>query len=175
MKYADGPHTEAEIHVNAPPSVVWPLVTDIELPPRFSPELQRVEWLDDAREPAVGARFAGYNRNRVLTDWRTIAHIVECREPEVFGYAVVDPEGRFGDPEPPSPERPMALWRFTLEPVDEGTLLRQSVRLGPARSGVSLAIDHMPDREEEFVAFRLRELRKAMMTTLEGFKRLAEQ
>ncbi|MDX3128387.1 hypothetical protein PV367_00855 [Streptomyces europaeiscabiei] len=34
-------------------------MTDIALPARLSPELQRVEWLDGAEAPMVGARFAG--------------------------------------------------------------------------------------------------------------------
>lgn len=170
MRYAEGPETHAEMHTDAPPESVWPLVADIRVPDRFSPELQRVEWLDGATEPAVGASFAGYNSNEMLPKWRTVSHIVACEPPRVFAYAVLDADGRFGDPEPPSVERPMALWRFDLQPADGGTLLQQTVRLGPARSGVSLAIE----RGADVVAYRLRMLRDGMLATLQGIKSLAE-
>ena len=40
---------------------VWALVTDIDLPARFSSEFQGATWLDDG--PAVGARFVGHNHH----------------------------------------------------------------------------------------------------------------
>ncbi|MET9458427.1 hypothetical protein ABZY05_25660 [Streptomyces canus] len=80
-------------------------MTDIGLPARLSPELQRPEWPDGAEKPAVGACFAGYNRHRMTGDRRTVSHIVVLEERRVFGWAVVDPDGRYGDPapEPKSP------------------------------------------------------------------------
>jgi hypothetical protein len=46
--------------------------------------------------------------------------------------------------------------------------------MGPARSGLSLAIDRMPEKEERIVARRLREFEESMRATVEGIKRLAE-
>lgn len=175
VKYADGPQTQVEVQVAVPPPQLWPLVVDIELPARFSPELQRVEWLDGAGQAAVGASFAGYNGSPLQADWRTVAYVVECDPPRAFGYAVVDADGVFGDPQPPSPQRPMATWRFELVPSDGGTVLRQTVRIGPARSGVNLAIDQRPEHEDAIVEFRLRELGKGMRATLDGIKQLAER
>src|SRR3712207_3727366 len=46
MRYADGPTTDVEVAIAAPPERVWEVVADIELPVRFSSELQEVRWLD---------------------------------------------------------------------------------------------------------------------------------
>lgn len=155
MKYADGPTTDVEVLVDAPPAVVWALVTDISTPTQFSEELQEVRWLD-------GDRFTGRNQHPAIGEWETTCTVV-AREPErEFGWVVGEPE------------HPAAAWRFTLEPSGEGTLLRQWVRLGPARSGLSMAIDARPDKEEKIVAYRLAEHRANMQRTVEGIKRLAE-
>jgi hypothetical protein len=100
-----------DVHVEAAPSRVWHLVTDIALPARLSPEVQRAERLDGAEGPTVGARFVGYNRQPLVGEWRTVSHVVELAEQRVFGWAVIDPDGRFG-PQTPAPARPMATWRF---------------------------------------------------------------
>ena len=174
MRYAEGPEVCCDVYVEAVPSRVWELVTDIGLPARLSPELQRVEWLDGAEGPALGARFAGYNRHRAIGEWRTVSHVVELEEQRVFGWAVVAPDGRYGDTVPDL-AKPLATWRFELRPEEAGTRLRQFARIGPGRSGVTLAIERAPEREEEIVAFRLGELRTNMEAMLRGLKALAEQ
>lgn len=174
MRYAEAPSVRCDVYVEAAPSRVWSLVTDIALPARLSLELQRAEWLEGAEGPAEGARFAGYNRHRMIGEWRTVSHVVELEEQRVFCWAVVDEDGRFGTPSP-RPASPLATWRFELEPEGAGTRLRQIARIGPGRSGVSLAIDRTPEREEEIVAFRITELRTNMEATLRGVKALAEQ
>src|SRR3954453_23281498 len=57
MRYADAPTAAVDVVVGAPIERLWPLVTDINLPARFSSEFRGAEWLDDG--PAVGARFRG--------------------------------------------------------------------------------------------------------------------
>ena len=130
--------------------------------PGASPELQAVEWLDGPSGPGLGARFAGHNRHETFGDWSTTSVIVEYDPPRAFAWAV-------GDPEEPS-----ATWRFSLEPRDGGTLLRQWVQMGPGRSGLSFAIDQMPDKEQKIVFVRLREFEANMEATLAAIKRLAE-
>ena len=39
VRYAENPTTQAEVHIAAPPSAVWPLISDISLPARLSGEL----------------------------------------------------------------------------------------------------------------------------------------
>ncbi|MFE4517361.1 SRPBCC family protein [Kitasatospora sp. NPDC056783] len=180
MRYADGPGARCEVFVETPADRVWELVTDIGLPARLSPELQRVAWLDGARGPAVGARFEGHNSRENMPDWRTVSEITELTEPAgaagpgAFAWGVMDADGRYGEPVSDLVGA-LARWRFELLPEDGGTRLIQSVVIGPGRSGASLVIDARPELEEKIVDFRLNELRAGMTATLEGVKSLAEQ
>lgn len=162
MRYADGPTAEAEVHVDAPPEAVWSLVVDINLPARFSSEFQGAEWLDGATEPKVGAWFAGHNQHPAIGEWTTTSEIVACEACREFAWSV----GGAADP--------AATWRFELAPDGDGTRLRQSMRMGPARSGLNIAIDAMPDKEERIIARRQAEHTANMQATIEGIKALAE-
>ncbi len=161
MRYADGPTAEAEAVVDAPVERVWALVTDIELPAQFSGELQRAEWLDAG--PAVGARFVGHSAHPAIGPWQTTCVVTCCDVGRAFEWAV-------GDAADPS-----ATWRFELEPSAAGVRLRQRCRLGPAPSGLTPAIEAMPDKEERIVARRLAEHQANMQATVDGIKRLAEE
>jgi hypothetical protein len=161
-RYADGPTAEVDVHVEASPAQLWPLVTDIDLPARFSSEFCGGRWLDGAEGPAVGARFAGRNRHPAAGEWETTSYVVACEPERVFAWAVADPE------------HPSATWRFELEPEAGGTRLRQWARMGPGRSGLSPAIEARPDQEERIVARRLDEWRANMRATVEGIKAQAE-
>lgn len=174
MRFADGPSVHCDVHVEADVAQVWELVTDICLPARLSPELQRVAWLDGANRPLVGARFEGYNHHRQLGEWRTVSHVVELDEQRVFAWAVTDADGRYGEPTL-DPVKSMASWRYELNAEGKGTRLRQSALIGPGRSGVTLALDRWPHREEEIIALRVKELRAGMKATLHGIKTLAEK
>ena len=161
-RYADKPTVEVSIEIDAPPERVWAIVSDIAVMPGASPELQAVEWLDGRNGPGLGARFAGHNRHEAFGEWSTVSVIVEYDPPRVFAWAVGDPEF------------PAAIWRFSLEPHEGGTLLRQWVQMGPGRSGLSYAIERMPDKEQKIVFVRLREFEANMGATLAAIKRLAE-
>ncbi len=84
-RYADKPTVEVHTWIAASPTEVWTLVSDIELMPRLSPELQSVEWLDDGGGPALGARFIGRSSHESLGEWATTSHIVECEPPTHAG------------------------------------------------------------------------------------------
>ena len=161
-RYADKPTVEVRIWVDAPPARVWELVSDIGLMPSMSSELQSVAWLDGANGPTAGARFTGRSKHEAMGEWETTSYIVEFEPERVFGWAV-------GDPADPS-----ALWRFRLEPKDGGTELSEWMQLGPARSGLSFAIDRMPDKEQKIVFVRMREFERSITVTLEQIKILAE-
>jgi uncharacterized protein YndB with AHSA1/START domain len=161
-RYADTPTVEVAMWIDAPPERVWTVVSDVEAMPSMSTELQRVEWTGGATGPAEGACFVGYSRHDALGEWSTPSYVVECEEPRVFGWAVGDPES------------PAASWRFTLEPADGGTRLTEWMRMGPGRSGLSAAIDAMPDKEEKIVFVRLREFEANMTATLAAIKERAE-
>jgi uncharacterized protein YndB with AHSA1/START domain len=160
VKYADGPSVEVDVLIDAPIERVWEVVTDIELPTRFSSELQSVEWLDDG--PAPGARFVGNNHHDALGDWQTTCWVDRFEPPHRFSWLVSDPDD------------PSASWWFELEAEEDGVRVRQGGRLGPARSGLTYAITAMPDKEDRIVARRLEEWERNMRANLDGIKQLAE-
>ena len=161
-RYADKPTVEVRVWIDAPPARVWELVSDIELMPAMSSELQSVAWLDGASGPAAGARFAGRSRHEAMGEWETISQVVELEPERMFGWAVGDPA------------EPAARWRFRLEPKDGGTELSEWVQMGPARSGLSFAIDQMPDKEQKIVFVRMREFERNITATLDQIKARAE-
>lgn len=161
-RYADLPTVEVQTWIDASPERVWPLVADIELMPTLSDELQSVEWLDPAAGPAVGATFRGYSKHDALGEWSTVSHVVEYEPGSVFAWAVEDPD------------QPTATWRFTLRPDHGGTTLSQWMQMGPGRSGLSFAIDAMPDKEQKIVFVRMREFEQSMTRTVAAIKTLVE-
>ncbi|AHH95011.1 SRPBCC family protein [Kutzneria albida] len=163
LKYEQGPSTEAEILVAAEPAAVWPLVCDINLPARFSTEFQGGDWLDGAAEPAAGCRFTGRNEHEAIGRWETVSTIVDFQRERLFAWVVGDPAN------------PSAQWRFELSAGEGGTVLRQSVRLGPGPSGLTPAIRSMPEKEDRIIRRRLAELNRNMASTIEGIKALAEE
>jgi hypothetical protein len=163
MRYADGPTVEGAVHVAAPPERLWPLVSDIHLIASLSAEVQAVEWLDGSGAPAVGRTFRGHNRHPAVGEWTSISRVVTCEEPRAFEWAVGEPE------------RPAARWRFELVARDDGTELRQWARMGPGPSGLTPAIERMPDKEERIVEGRLREWQAGIDANLAALKELAER
>jgi uncharacterized protein YndB with AHSA1/START domain len=163
LRYADGPSTEASIDIAAPPERVWELVSDLQLPARFSTEFQGAELLGGATDPAVGARFVGRNHHPAIGSWETTSTITAFDPPTVIAYEVEGEDGR-----------PSAAWRFSLQPTAGGTRLTQWMRMGPGRSGINPAIEAMPDKESKILHRRLAEHRANMEATLAGIKALAE-
>jgi uncharacterized membrane protein len=161
-RYADTPSVEVDTWIDSPPSRVWQIVSNIELMPTMSEELQAVEWLGDATGPSVGARFVGHSRHEALGEWSTTSEVIECEPEQALAWAVEDRDN------------PTAIWRFRLCAKDGGTQLSEWMQMGPARSGLSFAIDRMPEKEQKIVFVRMREFEKNMMMTLEHIKQLAQ-
>ncbi|SMC72995.1 SRPBCC family protein [Kibdelosporangium aridum] len=161
-RYADKPSVEVRTWIEAPADRVWSIVSDIGRMPEMSAELQSVEWLDGATGPAVGRKFVGYNKHDSFGEWSTTSEVVEYEPERVFAWAV-------GDPADPS-----AVWRFRLQPKDGGTELAEWMQMGPGRSGLSAAIDRMPDKEQKIVFVRMREFERNITETLAQIKKMAE-
>lgn len=160
VKYADAPQASVEVRIDAEPAAVWPLVSDISLPAQFSPEFQGADWVDGG--PALGATFHGHNKHQFVGEWTTTSTVTAYEEGAVFEWTVGDVENK------------TARWRFDLTPDGDGSSLRFSAEMGPGPSGLTMAIQQMPDREEEIVANRLGEWTGNMQATLDGIKGLAE-
>lgn len=166
MRHADRPETDVQVDIDAPPGVVWALVSDVAVPARFSEELQDVRWLDGADGPALGARFLGHNRREArdgAIEWHTTSTVTALEPERCFEWTVEDLDD------------PVACWRFELEPAPGGgTVLRLWAKVGSGRSGLTMAIDRRPELEERIVAGRLEEWRANMTATVEGIKAVAE-
>lgn len=160
---SDGPGVVVETDIKASPQDVWQLVTDIDLPSRFSEEYQGGSWNEPGVEPKVGSSFTGRNEHPKIGEWESTSYVAEWVEAKAFAWHVS------------SLEQPAARWRFGIEKVPGGSRLRFHLRLGPGRSGLTPAIEAMPDREADIIARRQAEHRSNMARTVEGIKALAER
>ncbi|MEE9416582.1 MAG: SRPBCC family protein [Acidimicrobiales bacterium] len=175
MRYSDGPTAEVEILIEATKSEVWALISDPAMPASFSNELEVAAWQDPETAPGVGSIIEGHNKNPRVGEWDTLSYVSRWEPQECFEWKVGDPSD------------PFATWRFELadgnadsannadnaesaDNLGNVTLLRQWCTIGPARSGVSVAIDARPDLEEEIVENRMTWHRQNMLHNLEGVR-----
>ncbi|MGH9133690.1 MAG: SRPBCC family protein [Ilumatobacteraceae bacterium] len=160
MRYADGPEVAVTRRIAATADAVFRIVSDISVPAQFSSELQGAEWIDGGCA-ALGARFDGHSRHAAVGSWTTTSTVVGFEPGRTFAWAV-------GDAALPS-----ATWRFDLEPDGGATHVTFTARLGPGPSGLTSAIEAMPDKEERIIARRIDEHRRNMEATLDGIAALA--
>lgn len=155
---------EESVRIAGPVERVWELVTDIDRMTEFSPELVKVEWLDGATGPAVGARFAGKSRIDSF-EWTRNCTITEFRPPHVFAWEVYDG----------ADELPQSRWWFELTPDGDGTLLTQRFAHVPdGRSTVRLMAEAEPDAAEDTIDERAVMLIAGMRRTLEAIRDRSE-
>ncbi len=159
VRFSEHPSVRVSVDVAAPPEQVWRLVSDIDLPARFSAEFQGAEWID---EPGPGARFVGRNRHELIGSWETTSWVTVYEPHRSFGWAVERPDD------------PVATWRFDLEETAGGTRLTFTAGLGPGPSAITELIAQHPDKEEKIIGRRLAEWQANMEATLAGIKELAE-
>src|SRR5207247_472231 len=117
------------------------------------------EWVDG--EPALGSHFRGRNQREDFA-WETTSVITEFDPPRALEWTVGDEAN------------PAATWRYQLEPEGNGTRLRQTAVMGPGPSGLTMAIERMPDKEERIIERRCEEHHRNMTATVEGIKAAAE-
>lgn len=72
------------------------------------------------------------------------------------------------------PDGVMATWGFEVDPGREAVTVRQWARMGPGPSGLSPAIESMPDKEARIIAHRLVEWRANIAANLAGIRRIVE-
>lgn len=160
MRFADRPRVEVSTFVDAPPDRVWEIAVDLSRIGEWSGENKGGEWLDG--EPGPGRRFRGRNQRGEMA-WETVSVVTEFDPPRAFEWSVGDPNN------------PSATWRYDLTPEGTGTRLRQTAVMGPGPSGLTMAIERMPDKEERIIERRCEEHRQNMSATLEGIKTAAEK
>lgn len=144
------------VHMDAPPDVVWHVVSDVTRIGEFSPETFEAEWVAGATGPAVGAKFRGHvKRNGVGPVYWTSCKVTTCEPERDFGFAVYGGGQRVN------------TWRYELATTaDGGTDVTESFALvpsGPARVYWALLGWH-----------RRRANEKGMRQTLERIRAVAE-
>jgi nitroreductase len=161
LRFEDGPGAVAEVDIDASPRAVWDLVSDIDLPARFSTEFLGAEWAGDER--GVGAVFHGRNHHEAIGEWTTPCFVDAREEHRAFGWRTSDRD------------EPGARWRFDVEPRPGGTRLRFSYVMGPGASGTTMAIAAHAGKEARVLRRRLGEVHANMQRTVEGVKQIAEE
>jgi hypothetical protein len=68
---------EAQIHIEAPPTVVYGRIVDVATIGRRSLDCHRATWLDGPAPAKVGSRFRGHNRAR-LGRWARVCEVIEA-------------------------------------------------------------------------------------------------
>ncbi|MFT4863909.1 MAG: nitroreductase [Ilumatobacter sp.] len=165
VRLVDGPGTVAEVDINAPAAAIWPFLTDIGLSSRFSNEFQGAEWVAGTLvggQPIVGSSFVGTNENPSLGEFKVPSFIDTYEQDVAFGWRTS------------SVENPGARWRFEIEPNGSGSRLRYTAALGPGPSGLTIAIESMPDKEHRIIYRRIEGLYANMRKVVVGIKKLAE-
>ena len=140
-----------ELFVKATPEAIWEAITKPEFTERY---------FHGARISATADGYRSVGPDDAV--WGDAA-VTEFDPPHRFAWAVGDPG------------HPAATWRFTLMPDGAGTRLEQWYQMGPARSGLNIAIDAMPDKEAKIVFVRMREHESAMQHNLAEIKNRAER
>jgi len=115
-------HESVTVHMEAPPTAVWDLVSDVTRIGRYSPETFEAEWLDGAAGPAVGARFRGHvKRNGIGPVYWTTCTVQECEPGRAFTFGVGP-----GD-------QPLSVWGYEMEAAGGGTDVTETFRLAETR------------------------------------------
>jgi hypothetical protein len=159
---SDGPGAVVDVDIAAPASVVWPIVTDISFGSNYSEEFVGARWADGHDSPALGAQFIGTNQHPAIGEWTVPCFVHRFADQAEFGWVTSDPDN------------PGAQWRFELSPTTDGTRLRYYLTMGPGPSGLTGAIERMPDKEPRIIHRRISEHRVNMQRVVDGIKEVAE-
>ncbi len=104
--------------IAADPATLYRLVSDVTAMGRWSPETRSARWLGGARGPAVGARFRGRNRWRLMSWARTC--VVEEAEPgKKFVFRTLPTPGISDS----------TRWSYEFERTDGGTRVTESYEI----------------------------------------------
>ena len=146
---------EVSVHMDATPSEVWSLVSDVTRIGEFSPETFDARWTRGSTGPEEGAYFKGHvKRNGVGPTYWSLCKVTRCLPEEVFEFSVGSDAVTVNN------------WGYRLEPKDGGTLVTEYFRLDP----------NLPTRLYWLVLgpLRRRTNRRGMRTTLERMKAVLE-
>ncbi|BBX72137.1 SRPBCC family protein [Mycobacterium shinjukuense] len=147
------PLLQTQIDIDAPPSKVWALISDLRRMPQWSPQCR---WMKQFGALRPGTRTLNVNRRNRLF-WPTTCTVVEVIPERKLAFRV---------------DTNRTVWSYELEPVGEGTRLTESRH---AENGVSafssMSVNVFLGGTDHFE----RELVDGMDTSLVRIKAAAEQ
>ncbi|HWD55906.1 MAG TPA: SRPBCC family protein [Acidimicrobiales bacterium] len=141
--------------IAAPAERIYAMVADMPRMGEWSPECQRVEWLDGSTGPAEGATFVGHNHTgpRGLIKWSRRGRVVTADPGREFAFATQE-GGKDG-----------VVWRYAFEPTDGGTRVTESYEIHKIPTWARIL---------DVPTNRVQELRDGLQHTLEHLKSSAE-
>jgi uncharacterized protein YndB with AHSA1/START domain len=144
-----------DVTIEASPERIYSLVADLPRMGEWSPECQRVEWIEGSSQGVEGARFIGHNQGgpKGMMKWSRRGRVLVAKPGSEFTF--VTEEGGKESTE----------WRYRFESIDGGTRVTESYKVHwiPAWARI---VDVPTNRH--------RELSEAMAHTLDQLKRAAE-
>ncbi|GJO22503.1 SRPBCC family protein [Mycobacterium marinum] len=146
------PLLQTHIDIDAPPSKVWALISDLRRMPEWSPQCR---WMHQFGPLRQGTRTLNFNRRNRLF-WPTSSRIVEVIPEQKLAFRV---------------DTNRTIWSYELEPHGAGTRLTESRH---AENGVtafsSMSVNALLGGNTNFE----RELVEGMNTSLARIKAAAE-
>lgn len=148
------PLIESAVDIAAPPSRVWPLVTDLVGMSERSPQVVKTH-VRGGGPIGLGSRTVNLNR-RGLLFWPTQAKVVRFEPEHEFAFRI---------------KENWTVWSFTLTPTETGTRLVQRREAPEGLSSISARLTKtVLGGQQTFTA----ELREGMAATLASIKADAE-
>lgn len=149
------PLLEDSVHIDAPVSRVWELVSDVRRMPEWSPQVGSTRLRSGFERCELGAQFTNRNKEGEL-EWTTHGEITRFAVDREIAFRVTEN---------------WVTWSFALEPAGDGTLLTQRREAPEGLSELSIQLtDGFMGGQAAFTAT----LRAGMRQTLEGIKAAAE-
>ena len=145
-------------YIEASPEALYALVADVTRTPEITPDIVKVEWLDGATGPVVGARFKAINKQGRGPNWSNKPVITVAEPGRAIGWARTEPFA--GTLE----------WRYRFEPEGSGTRVTESYEVTKPLSRVGWfmigTLYGLKDRQGD--------LRASMLRTLDRLAELLE-
>ncbi len=155
----DGLSHAESISIEAPPDVVYAMVSDVTRMGQWSPVCKAC-WWDDAADRGVGAWFTGRNEVPGRT-WETRCQVVAAEPGREFAWVVG------------GSEEPRVRWGYTFEPACEGTRVTESWDFLPA--GLAYFEERYGADAPAQIANRAQAARTGIPATLAAISRAAER
>lgn len=103
----------ATIEIDASPSAVYAVLTDLSRISEVSPECYKAEWEDGATGPEVGAAFRGYNKAGD-NNWDAGCIVVAADPGKSWAFKVPADDGRD------------TVWRYDIDETPDGCRVTES-------------------------------------------------